>query len=55
MREQPKEILSEIFSFLLGVTDITGTVIDRRIAEVLGLGHEATTLYKTKTTDKKFN
>ena len=40
---------------MLGVEDLTGTIIEKRIDEVLTLGHCATKIYETKSTDKKFN
>lgn len=55
LREKPREKLLEVFSFMLGETDLTGTVIEKRIDEVLSLGHNATKVYATKSTDKKFN
>jgi len=42
LRENPRKCLQEVFEFLLGVEDISGTVIEKRIDEVLELGHGAT-------------
>ena len=55
LRDNPKRCLTEVFMFLLGTNDLTGTVIEKRIDEVLALGHEATQVYKVKSTDKKFS
>lgn len=37
-----------MFKFLLNADDLTGTVIERRIDEVIGLGAKATQAYKMK-------
>ena len=42
LRENPRVCLREVFQFLLGVEDLTGTVIEKRIDDVLALGHKAT-------------
>ena len=55
LRENPKRCLNDVFKFLLGQEDLSGTVIEKRIDEIVALGHGATQAYKVKTTDKKFN
>ena len=42
LRDNPKRCLTEVFQFLLGQNDLSGTVIEKRIDEVLELGHGAT-------------
>ena len=44
-----------MFKFLLNVNDIKGTFVEKRIDEVLSLGHDVTTVYKLKSTDKKYS
>ena len=55
LRDNPRPLLLEVFSFLFGVTDVRGTGVEKRIDEVIAMGHDATKLYKTKKSDKKFN
>ena len=52
----PEPELRNIMRFFLGMKDITGTNAERRIKEVIQLGHKATqSTYKLKTTTFKFN
>jgi hypothetical protein len=52
----PEPQLMNIMRFFLGVKDLTGTNAERRVKEVIALGHEATQgTYKLKSTTSKFN
>ena len=42
MKQNPRETLIDTFKFLFNVTDIKGTVISKRIDDVLALGTNAT-------------
>lgn len=53
LRTKPKETLEGIFAFLLNVKSIEGLNIQRRIEQVVNLGHEASITYKVKTDEKK--
>ena len=55
LRSKPRETLRNVFKFILNTESIEGTVIEKRIDEVLDLGHEATQAYKLKPHDSKFN
>ena len=50
----PKESLENVFKFLYDVEDITGTVIEKRIQDVLEMGASANQAYKLKPTDQKY-
>ena len=52
LRENPKICLNEVFSFLLEKKDLSGSVIEKRIQDVLDLGHSATQAYRMKSTDR---
>ena len=51
----PKPVLIELFSFLLGVDTIEGTVVEKRINEVASSSHSTKSVYKLKSTDKNLN
>lgn len=53
LRTKPEETLDGIFCFLLGVPSIEGLNIQRRIREVVGLGHDATVSYAQKVPTEK--
>lgn len=44
----PLDSLEKSFCFILNVESIEGTVIQKRIREVIGMGHEASVSYKPK-------
>jgi len=48
MLMDPEPELSNIMRFLLGIDDLTGTNAERRIKEVINMGHKATQTYKLK-------
>ena len=48
LRAKPQDTLEEIFCFLLGLKTVDGLNIQRRITEVVGLGHKATQVYESK-------
>lgn len=54
LRNEPRESLREVFSFLLDIDDITGTVIEKRIDDVIAMGHSATVAYKLKPKPKAY-
>ena len=54
LRSNPRESLLDIFKLLLNKTTLEGTFAEKRIDDVLGLGHDATAVYKLKPTDGKF-
>ena len=51
---EPKECLHQVFKFLFNVNDINGTVIERRIGEVLKMEKEATQAYNLKEQNSKY-
>ena len=56
MLMDPEPELYNIMRFLLGVNDLTGTNAERRIKEVIAMGHSATQgTYKLKQSTLKFN
>ena len=55
LRNEPKKVLSDVWKFMLNVDDISGTYIEKRIDDVLALGHGATRVYNVKSTDGKFS
>ena len=44
----PKPVLIELFSFLLDVPSVEGTVVEKRINDYCAKGNEAATIYKLK-------
>lgn len=44
-----KQVLEEVFTFMLEVEDIEGTVIQTRIQETIAKGKEASQLYKPRS------
>ena len=52
--KNPEELLQEVFKFLLDTEDISGTVIERRIKEIVDLGASATQAYKVKGVAPKY-
>lgn len=44
----PQPVLMELFSFMLDVASIEGTVLEKRIIDYCAKGHEAATVYKLK-------
>ena len=55
MITNPKEVLMGLFAFLLDVDDLSGTNCEKRIDEIVALGHGASVIYKLKPTTGKFN
>lgn len=51
----PRDTLLGLFSFLLDSADLRGSNLERRLDEVMQLGHSATTTYTLKQTTTKFN
>lgn len=52
----PEPELRNIMRFMLGVNDISGTNAERRVNEVIAMGHKATqSTYKIKNTTLKLN
>ncbi len=49
MIRDPKQELSNIFAFALGVESIAGTVIERRIIETVEGGSSKNMLYKPRS------
>ena len=46
LRNDPKNTLNKIFCFILNEPVLTGTNCERRIHQVVNLGHEASVVYK---------
>lgn len=46
LRSKPQETLEKVFCFLLNLESVEGTNIQRRIKEVVSLGHSASVVYK---------
>ena len=55
MLMDPEPQLRDIMRFLLGIDDLTGTNAERRVKEVINLGHQATQTYKLKQSTLRFN
>lgn len=55
LRDCTKDTLEGVFKFLLNLQDIDGTVVQKRIDEVIQLGHDVTKCYSLKPTDGQFN
>lgn len=55
--DSPKQHLRNLMGFILGMTDeeMNGTVIERRIEEVIALGAKSTQVYKPKSTGTNKN
>ena len=51
----PEPQLYNLMRFMLGKNDLTGTNAERRIKEVLAMGHSATKTYSLKESTKKTN
>ena len=51
----PEREMRDIMRFILGVDDIKGTNAERRVNEVVKLGHDATKTYPVKESSKQFN
>lgn len=45
---QPEEELKNLFKFILGMEDIEGTVIERRIQDVMNMGSKKNQVYKPR-------
>ena len=45
---RPKETLKELFRYLLNVKDLTGTVIEKRINDLVDKGSNSSSVYKLK-------
>ena len=45
---EPKRVLTELFTFILGVESIEGTVMEQRIEEVIAMGNKKNTAYKPR-------
>ena len=45
----PKSVIENVFAFFLNIESVEGTCIQKRIHEILNLGHEASVSYKPKT------
>ena len=45
LRTKPQETLEGLFAYLLEVPSVTGLNIQRRISEVIEMGHSATVVY----------
>ena len=48
LKSDPRGQLIDIFKFLFNMADLSGTVIERRIDEVVQMGSKATVAYKLK-------
>jgi hypothetical protein len=46
---QPKEELHKLFRFILGMETLEGTVIEKRIEEILAMGSEKNRAYKPRS------
>jgi hypothetical protein len=46
---KPKEILSEMFCFVLGIPSLEGTVMEARIDEIINGGTKENVLYKPRS------
>ena len=55
MLMDPEPQLRNIMRFLLGIDDLNGTNAERRVKEVINLGHQATQTYKLKQSTLRFN
>ena len=42
LKAEPKQCLHQVFKFLLNVNDLSGTVVEKRIDDVIDMGSEAT-------------
>ena len=51
----PASVLSKMFAFVLGVPDIEGTFIEKRMMEVISTGSKGNTLYKPRSGGAGFN
>ena len=51
----PKEAYSGLFKFMLGMENIDGTNVERRIDEVVAMGSKASQTYVLKATTGQFN
>ena len=51
----PEPQLYNLMRFMLGQKDLTGTNAERRIKEVIAMGHSATKTYSLKESTKKNN
>ena len=47
--KNPREELRNLMMFILGIDDLDGTVIEKRIDEVLALGSAASQVYKPRS------
>jgi hypothetical protein len=48
LRMEPERVLSELFCFILDLKSIEGLNIQRRIQNIISLGHSATVTYSQK-------
>ena len=55
LKINPQPLLEELFTFLLDVPSIEGTVVQRRIAEVCQTGFETKAVYKLKDTSNNLS
>jgi len=55
LKLNPEPVLTELFCFLLNVTSLEGTVVEKRIQEVTQAGFSAQTAYKLKTTSNSLS
>jgi hypothetical protein len=51
----PKEALTGLFKFMLGVESLEGTVAEQRIDEIAARGNEGNKVYNLKKDSKKMN
>ena len=51
----PEKSYEQIMRFIFGIKDLAGTNAERRIKEVLAMGHDATKSYPVKEGNKIFN
>ena len=52
--KSPQAALVDLFKFLFGVQDIVGSVLERRIQDVIEMGHSASQTYKMKPPSQKY-
>ena len=55
LKINPRPVLEDLFCFLLDVSSIAGTVVEKRIAEVTQAGFESKAAYKLKNTSSNLS
>ena len=55
LKLRPEPVLTELFCFLLDVPSIEGTIVERRIKEVVASGYKTKTAYALKSTSQSLS